>query len=734
MTEAGRKSGLFLEIGPSERPGQVAFHAVRWGLLVVLALLTYLVFPVAGGFEMLSVGQVAPNQIIAEFDFAIPKTQEEIDREMRDREAAVAPIYQVDPAQVDSAIARTDSLFAALGSAATATELIEAARRFGVTFTQEHADYLMVEGRRDSYHNAVRSMLRRQLARGVPPRDFRVRETSPRIVIRRGESETYIPTDSAFTFEDFLAARVTRHPDPLTAEGDQVFQLLLTAVFRPTLIFQEAETERIRQELRAGVSPIHGTVQKNESIVEANRVITPDIYRRLTAYQNELLRRDRAEADFSATVGQILNNALLLALFWALIMVYLPDTYGSLRMMLALSILFAVVIAGAAANAQFLPGVRPELIPIPYAAMVVAIMVGGRTAMLSALVLSVLIGSQAVFGGVDAVFVASVGGVVAGLSVRSIRRRNRLLASAAAVAAAYLLADLTLKFRLDLPYSEVGLAGVLGGLNGMVSAALMMLTLPLFEWMTGATTELTLIELSDPNRPLLRRLATEAPGTYAHSLALANLCEEAVNAIGGNGLLTRVGCYYHDIGKLKKPQFFVENQVGGVNPHDKLKPEVSAAMIRNHVREGLALATEHRLPDAIKAFIAEHHGTMEITYFLERARSRNGEAEINPEEFRYPGPKPQSVETAVLMLGDGVEAAVRVLEDPTPKKMSDAIAHLMRARVEAGQYDEAPITMAQMTKIREVFLRVYESMHHNRIDYPTASGGLSTNWDASSAT
>ena len=168
----------------------------------------------------------------------------------------------------------------------------------------------------------------------------------------------------------------------------------------------------------------------------------------------------------------------------------------------------------------------------------------------------------------------------------------------------------------------------------------------------------------------------------------------------------------------------------GVNPHDKLKPEVSASIIRNHVREGLALATESRLPQAVKDFIPEHHGTMTISYFLDRARGRNPEEAINVEEFRYPGPKPRSVETAVVMLGDSVEAAVRVLEDPTEQKMKDAIDHLFRQRIDSGQLDEAPLTMVQVTRVRDEFVRVFEGVRHNRIDYPTTSGGLSSDWDA----
>jgi hypothetical protein len=366
--------------------------------------------------------------------------------------------------------------------------------------------------------------------------------------------------------------------------------------------------------------------------------------------------------------------------------------------------------------------------------MLVTVIFNGRLAMVSAMVLAVLLGSQAAYAGADAIFVALVGGVVAGLSLRSIRRRNQLLISVVVVTAAFLLVGVTQALRFEEGIGAVGTTVALGGLNAMVSAALVTITLPLLELLTGVTTEVTLLELSDPNRPLLRRLAIETPGTYAHSLALANLCEAACNAIGANGLLARVGCYYHDIGKLKKSQYFVENQMPGVNPHDKLKPEVSASIIRNHVREGLALANEHRLPESIKAFIPAHHGTMEISYFLDRARNREDAAEINIGEFRYPGPKPTTLETAVVMLGDSVEAAVRVLDDVSEQKMRDAIDHLFRQRVEAGQLDQAPLTMAQLTIIRDEFMRVFEGVRHNRIDYPTTSGGLSSDWDASEDT
>jgi putative nucleotidyltransferase with HDIG domain len=208
---------------------------------------------------------------------------------------------------------------------------------------------------------------------------------------------------------------------------------------------------------------------------------------------------------------------------------------------------------------------------------------------------------------------------------------------------------------------------------------------------------------------------------------MANLCEAGCNAIGADGLLARVGCYYHDVGKLQKPQFFAENQTPGANPHDKLRPDVSAQIIRSHVKDGLALADEARLPEVVKAFIPEHHGTAEITYFLERARTQ-GSNGTTSEMFRYPGPRPRSVETAVAMLADGVEAALRVLDEPSADKVRDAIDHLVQQRIEAGQLDDAPLTLAQLDRVKQEFVRVLTGVYHNRIDYPSSAGGINAEW------
>ncbi len=244
--------------------------------------------------------------------------------------------------------------------------------------------------------------------------------------------------------------------------------------------------------------------------------------------------------------------------------------------------------------------------------------------------------------------------------------------------------------------------------------------LPVFEWFTKITTDQTLLEWADPNRPLLKRLSMEAPGTYAHSINVANLAEAAANAIGANGLLCRVGVYYHDVGKVLKPQYFIENQPAGRNPHDKLKPATSAALVREHVTEGIRLAREANLPELLINFIPEHHGTQEISFFYEKAKqeAEGAEETIDPETFRYPGPKPRSKETAIVMLADSVESATKTLKDPTPERVRTLIDSIVDSKIRQGQLEEAPVTLYEVGVMKEQFNKVLGGLYHYRIDYP----------------
>lgn len=714
---------------------RMGFHGARWGLLVAVALLTYALYPVARTFDtpVLEPGDVSPVEVVAPFAYQVPKTAAEIAREAGALAATVRPVYRYQPAAGDSVIAQIDRLFAVLDAERSDSGRTEAARRLGVRLQPEEAVYLERAGRRAALRRALIRMAREELVRGVPASGTIELELSREIVVRHDGRERVAQRDSVLNFGSYLTRRTRFHPDPHSSLGDQVFVKLIHGVFRPSLVPHLEETERLRAELRASVDSIKDVVRANERVVAAHEVVTPEVRDRLVALRAELLRRGEGrQGDLRGTIGQILSNIAVLSIFWLLLQLYRRRVYDDLRQLASLAAIFAITAFGAWVNLRFVSD-RPELIPIPFAAMLLTVLVSGRVAMVAALVLAVLLGTQAAYGGENALYIASLGSVAATLGVRTIRRRSQLYAASGIVAAGFALAALTVGLRYGWSPPEMGASALWGAVNGVASAALVNFALPVFEAAARVTTNLTLLELSDPNHPLLRRLAIEAPGTYAHSIAMANLCEAACNAIGASGLLARVGCYYHDIGKLRRPQFFVENQGHGANPHDKLKPEVSAGIIRGHVKDGIALAEEYRLPEAVKAFIPEHHGTQEISYFLERARARGPVDAGDTDVFRYPGPPPRSAETAVVMLADGVEAALRVPDDPTPQQVRDAIEHLIEQRIQARQLAEAPLTLAQLNRVREEFVRVLSSMHHNRIDYPVATGGITAEWNPAPA-
>jgi cyclic-di-AMP phosphodiesterase PgpH len=359
--------------------------------------------------------------------------------------------------------------------------------------------------------------------------------------------------------------------------------------------------------------------------------------------------------------------------------------------------------------------------------MMLTVLFNGRVSMIAAMILAALIGTQPAFQDTPVLFLCFTGGVTAALSVKTLRRRTHLYLAVLVVGLGYLVGALALGLASDWSLREIGTRALLGTSNGLVSASLTILLLPVAERVAGITTDLTLLELSDPSRPLLRRLSLEAPGTYAHSVAMANLVEAACNRIGANGLLGRVGCYYHDVGKLASPQYFVENQSLGGNPHDRLPAAQSAEIIRLHVTEGLRLAREAGIPEIVTSFIPEHHGTSEIAYFYDRAK-KQGEPGVRRDDFRYPGPRPRSIETAVTMLADSVEASLRVLEGLTPGKLEAAIDQIVKGRLTTGELDEAPLTLQQLEQVRAEFVRVLTGMYHNRIDYPESSGGITRAW------
>jgi hypothetical protein len=702
-------------------------HLARVVLAPLVAALTWAAFPGPGaGGPVLAVGSVSDADVIAPVRFLVVKNEADRAREAEALAATVKPLIAVHPESSQVALRRADAFFARLDSLlATGSDVAGAAAASGITLSRAEAAALEQAAVRSEVRLALARALSRAAAGYLPP-GIAAAELGREVVLQEGGSERVVAADSVHTFSDFLLVASAQLPRE-AAGAERAYVRLLGAFFRPTLSYQRAETELRRDQLRRSVDSVEAVVLAGQKIVGAHEVVTEQAARRVEAMRRAVGGRSSTLGRrVEAAVGRLGLNTLIVALFGAILLLYRPEVYRSWPSMafFAGGVAVAAVVAGVLA--RHVPA-RTELIPVALPTFLFAMLFDSRIAAIAAMAIAALIGAQPEMQTTDALVFCFVGGVAAALSMRRIRSRTQAYASVVAVAAIYAAAAAVSGAAGSQPMQAIGTSAAFGGLNALGSAALAMLLLPLAESFTRVTTDVRLLELSDPNRPLLRRLANEAPGTYAHSVAMANLCEAACNAIGANGLLARVGCYYHDVGKLSHPQHFAENQGRGHNPHDNLSPEQSAAVIRQHVTDGLELAQEYGLPEAVSRFIPEHHGTQEITYFLDRAREDGGDVRI--ELFRYPGPRPQTAETAVALLADAVEAALRVLDEPTPETIADAIEHLVQSRLEAGQLREAPLTLRQLEIVEQEFVRIITGMYHNRVEYPEDAGGITADWE-----
>ncbi|MEI7997918.1 MAG: HDIG domain-containing metalloprotein [Candidatus Omnitrophota bacterium] len=319
------------------------------------------------------------------------------------------------------------------------------------------------------------------------------------------------------------------------------------------------------------------------------------------------------------------------------------------------------------------------------------------------------------------VLIFFVGSLCGAYTVQGARTREVFFRSAILVGFVQLVCSLLLNTDLSAVHIKTVLIPLL--LNGMWCSVIVAFSLKIFEIVFGEITNFSLIELSDSSQPLIKRLVVEAPGTYHHSLIVSNLAEAASDAIGANALLTRVGAYYHDIGKLDKPEYFTENQMIAGNKHDDLEPSMSRLVILNHIKEGLELAKQYKLNRRIVEFIPEHHGTSLIHYFYQKALTEGEAEEIGEQDYRYPGPKPKSKETAIVMLADSVEGATRAMEEHTPQKIEDVVRKVINNKFIDGQLDACNLTLREIDAIASSFVRVLSAMYHSRVKYPKKTDG-----------
>ena len=729
MSEIGARVRAVAAEAESARRG-LAFHAARVALGIALAVLTYLLFPASPAidFPIYEVGSVASDNVIAPFGFRVLKSDAELAEEQASIVRGVEPVYDYVPGALDTARQTLTAFSTALGQAAhapaaPATEIQRAALSWGVPVSVAQAAYLVSDRHRQALFLALSRVFDRWLAAGVAATGA-LDSVRGVVVVRVGGEDRRLPADSVATFNMLVSRARLVHPDPRSAVGDSVYMRLLATLFHPTIVPDRAATELRREQVRRSIPVAKYEVQAGEKIVGANEVVGPEQHDKLRALHDAADRYRDTERGARRAIGAVTFDFLIIALLGLTLVRFRPRVYANFRWMATVTGLAALVVVGGAIVALSHP-VRPELVPVALAAVILSALFDRRISIIATMIIAMLVAGQSVYRGTNALFISLVGGAVAALSVGEIRRRNQSYQWIVMIGGAYFATAVAIGLTLDLSARVIAVSAGFGVLNALASVLVAVLLLPMVEALTGIETDLTLLEWSDLNRPLMQRLSLEAPGTYAHTIAIANLAEAACRAIGANALLARVGAYYHDIGKIARPQYFVENQPRGRNPHDALGPSDSARIIRDHVHEGLVLADQYKLPRALRAFITEHHGTGTISYFLDKAR-RAEAGTPNTDEFAYPGPRPQTAETAVVMLADGIEASARVLHEPTPQRIRDLIEHIVRQRMEQGQLAEAPLTLRQIEMVKDEFTRVLVGMFHNRIDYPTASGGVTS--------
>ena len=498
---------------------------------------------------------------------------------------------------------------------------------------------------------------------------------------------------------------------------------LINEFTKPNILFDKELTESRQKERLDKVSRFQGTVLANELIVDTNNRITESVLLKLKSLQFESERRlgyERAADKFREYLGAFFVVAILLFLLFSFFYIYRNNYFKNFKLLLLIGLLMYLIVFFSWIIVSYQLPVY--IIPIAMFSILLTVLLDTTVALISSTILILLI-SLLIGNDLDFAIIQFFISFIAILNVRKLRKRRQIIATMLTLVFCGLFVFFSVMlFKgidfLDYNYSTVGYLALASFLCPILAFGLV----PLFESFFGITTDLSLIELLDYDQPLLKKLMEDAPGTHTHSVKVGTLAESCANAVGARALLCRVGSYYHDIGKIKKPEYYAENQTG-VNKHDSITPHMSAKILKQHVTDGLALADEYGLPKIVKDFIKTHHAKNKMEFFYKKAFEIDNKVDEN--EFRYPGPKPRTKETGIVMLAEAIEAQANSLKNPTLEKFEIMIDKAIRSRLEDGQLDECPLTMEDLQKIKgrrdgkHGLLPVLSGLYHSRPEYPS---------------
>ena len=705
----------------------VAFWSLRASLFIFVALLCVFVIRFERQGQLhdkeFAVGEPAPRTLFASVEMVYEnKKATQILREQAG--LTVVPVYRIDAAATAAQIQGLETFFASLQPplpAPAETTAKETKKLISLDLSKSTTRLLMDKNTVHHIEEKSLALLATFLRNGIfdPTVKQILTESSTRKIssMNTDGKEQIVSVSELSTvknFKDFAENYLDQAVSKNRSLRNAITEI--SGFFlKVNTVFDEKETASRQKKTADAVAAVMSTIKKDQLIAQRGMLVNEESMERIHQMQKELAKHK--------AMNKFWSSFLLVFFAYAILFVYLFLFERKILKNLKSMSLFLFILGLNLFLAKLIflwPGSSPSLMPTALAPLLLVLLMWPGAAFPAAITMAILMAGLAEMQ-VDMILSTLLAGICAVFSGFKIRKRAQFLKVGAVIGTAYFLVLLAYKIRSEYPFLESFQTASLGFANGfLITLPLCFLLVPLCEAFFNVMTDITLLELSDLNHPLLKRMIVEAPGTYHHSLVVSTLAESACEAIGANALLARVGCYFHDIGKIAHAEFFTENQALKYgNKHEQFSPRMSSVLIMNHVKDGIDLGKKYKLKDPILKFIPEHQGTGIVYFFYRKAldEAKPGE-KINADDFRYPGPKPQSRETAVALLADSTEAASRSLKSPTPENIRQLVRKIINDKFIDGQLDECDLTLRDLHRIQESFVHNLMAIFHTRVSYP----------------
>ncbi len=628
------------------------------------------------------------NQLIATFQFPIYKDEAVVMRERDSLMREFQPYYDVD-----------------------ASVLAEMQERLKATAAKDTMTHV------DTYAKHVAAMLDTVYARGVmSPEEYSKVKSDGRSALRlvRGNTAVSVPLSEVFTTRSAYEYIMGR--DSMRFSRNKLQRLNVVELLASNLVYDAEKSDAVVREIASSVSGASGMVQSGQKIIDRGEIVTSDKYAILKSYEREAYNYNVADDAMSyILLGQTIFVLLVMTILVSYLSIFRSDylvKYRSSILLFALVVFFSILASLMVSHNTF----NVFMLPLCMVPIVIRVFMDSRTAFMfhtgMVLIISIILRAPYEF-----LFLQLTTGMIAIQTLRELSQRSQIIRTAILITVGYIVFYSAYQFALGADFMQLNHSMFLFfGISG----GLLLFTYPLlwlFEKMFGFVSDVTLVELSNINNQLLREMSEVAPGTFQHSMQVANLASEVARKIGARAQLVRTGALYHDVGKIERPAFFTENQAGG-NPHKHLTPIKSAEVIIAHVTNGLALADKHHVPQLIKNFIASHHGLSKTKYFYITYKNEHPDEEVDESLFTYPGPNPSTKEEAILMMADSVEAASRSLPEYTEESISTLVDRIIDAQMSEGYFNTCDITFREIATAKDVFKEKLKVIYHTRISYP----------------